>query len=168
MEKERWTKVALARMNNVDSFLKESERVFGSFFRVVRMALMIWPVRLVRKTMNTMFTDGTFIPKGTLVCIGIDGAHFDDRLYENARVFEPFRSVDTDKAGGEGDKHLFVSTGIDYLAFGHDKHAWYVMSFSSLNELITQHTPLLTEILQDAAQAERANRRNTILLYVLT
>ena len=129
VEKEGWTKVTLARMSKVDSFLKECQRVAApdfstSLFHVVRMALITWSVNLPRKAMRDYtFADGTFIPKGTLVGIGVNAVHFDDRLYKNARVFDPFRFVDTmDKHGAE---HRFVSTGINYLAFGHGKHAWY-------------------------------------------
>ena len=104
------------------------------FFHVVRMALMTWSVQLLRKTMRDYtFADGTFLPKGTLVGIGVNEVHLDDRLYENARVFEPFRFVNTEMTEEEGTKHRFVSTGIDYLAFGHGKHAWYVISFSSMD-----------------------------------
>ena len=137
VEAEGWSKAALAGMNKIDSFLKESQRVAGSdfgvsLFHVVRMILMTWSVSLMRKAMRDYtFADGTLIPKGTLVGIGVNGVHFNDRLYENAREFEPLRFLDTDKADGEDTKHHFVTTGIDYLAFGHGKHAWYVILFSS-------------------------------------
>ena len=134
---EGWTKVALMKMNKVDSFLKEVQRMSGnhlgaSLFHVVSMALMICSVQLLRKTMRDYtFADGTFLPKGTLAGIGVNEVHFDDKLYQNARVFEPFRFVNTKTMDEEGAKHWFVSTGIDYLAFGYGKHAWYVISFSS-------------------------------------
>ena len=139
IEKEGWTKVALMKMSKVDSFLKESQRVAAnhlgaSLYYVVRMALMIWLVQLMRKTTKDYtFADGTFLPKGTMVGIGVNGVHTDDALYDNALEFEPFRFVNTERADGEGAKHRFVSTGPDYLAFGHGKHAWYVISFSCTN-----------------------------------
>ena len=93
---------------------------------------MAWAVDLTRKTMmDYTFADGTFIPKCTLIGIGINAVHFDNSVYENARVFEPFRFV-TDKVNVEGAKHRFVTTGADYLTFGHGKHAWYVALFFPL------------------------------------
>ena len=145
VEKEGWTKVALAGMNKVDSFLKESQRVAGSdfgvtLFHVVRMTLMTLSVQLMRKSMKDYtFADGTFLPKGTMVGIGVNVVHFDDSLYENARVFQPFRFVNTGSA-----KHRFVSTGVDYLSFGHGKHAWYVI-FSSTD------TDCMLSIVPDAS-----------------
>ena len=97
---------------------------------VVRMTLIIWAVDLTRKTMRDYtFADGTFMPKGTLIGIGVNAVHFDDRVFENARMFEPFRFADMDKVNVEGAKHRFVTTGVDYLSFGHGKHAWYVALF---------------------------------------
>jgi len=111
VEKDGWTKVALARMNKVDSFLKECQRMTGSAL-----------VGLARKAMRDYtFADGTFIPRGTAVGVGTHAVHFDDGLYENAHVFEPLRFVDMNN--GEGAKHRFVSTGIDFLSFGHGKNA---------------------------------------------
>ena len=93
---------------------------------------MTWSVQVMRKTMRDYtFADGTFLPKGTVVGIGVNEVHLDDRLYENARMFEPFRFVNTETTDEDGAKHRFVSTGLDYLPFGHGKHAWYVVSFSS-------------------------------------
>ena len=140
VEKEGWTKVALVKMTKLDSFLKECQRVAGTAFGAPSLhvrpfvSLMTWSVSLTRKAMRDYtFADGTFIPRGTMVGIGARAVHFDDRLYENAQVFEPFRFVDTDKVDGEGARHRFVSTGIDYLSFGHGKYAWYVVLSSSMD-----------------------------------
>ena len=138
VEAEGWSKAALAGMHKVDSFLKESQRVGGSdfgtpLFHVVRIILMTCSVSLMRKAMKDYtFADGTFIPKGTLVGVGVNGVHFDDKVYDNAREFEPFRFVNTEKTDGDAANHRFVTTGVDYLPFGHGKHAWYVTLFFSL------------------------------------
>ena len=85
----------------------------GAFlFHVVCMALMTWSVQLLRKTMKDyMFADGTFLAKGMPVGIGVNEVHFDDKLYDNSREFEPFQFVNAETTDDEGAKYLFVSTG---------------------------------------------------------
>ena len=73
------------------------------------------------------FSDGTFVPKGTTIGVATGCIHLDDRFYENAEAFKPFRFADME----EPDKHQFVSTSIEYHVFGHGMHAWYGLSFSS-------------------------------------
>lgn len=79
------------------------------------------------------FSDGTFIPKGTMISAPSNCLHLDDNIYENAATFDPFRFARMREAAGEGTKHQFVSTSLDYLPFGHGRNAWYVHSpcFSS-------------------------------------
>ena len=78
------------------------------------------------------FSDGTFIPKGTIISVAIRSLHHDERFYENADVFEPFRFAEMHEDDSEGVKYQFASTAIDYLPFGLGKHAWYVVSFPRL------------------------------------
>ena len=70
--------------------------------------------------------DGTFIPKGTLLAAAAHPTHHDESIYANAEVFEPFRFAKMREGDGEGLKHQFVNTSVDYVSFGHGKHAWYV------------------------------------------
>lgn len=72
------------------------------------------------------FSDGSVVPKGTIVAAASRAIHYDDAFYPNAHVFEPFRFSNMSKEDGEGAKHHFVSTTSDFLAFGHGRHAWYV------------------------------------------
>ena len=53
--------------------------------------------------------------------------HLDDNIYENAAKFDPFRFARMRETEGEGTKHQFVSTSLDYLPFGHGRNAWYVL-----------------------------------------
>ena len=72
-------------------------------------------------------SDGTFLPKGTLVSAAMWATHHDEAVYPDADVFDPFRFARMRGAGeGEGTKHQFVHTSPDYIAFGHGKHAWCV------------------------------------------
>ena len=79
-----------------------------------------------KATKDFTFSDGTFIPKGTRINAGLVALHYDDALYENPEVFDPFRFVNVGEEDGEGAKHQFVATSPEYLSFGHGRHAWYV------------------------------------------
>ncbi|KAN0100066.1 Cytochrome P450 [Tylopilus felleus] len=113
VEKEGWSKASLSKMRKVDSFLKESIRMEG-----------IDILGLTRKTTKDFtFSDGTFIPKGTRINAGLIGLHYDEALYDNPEVFNPFRFADIGKPDGEGGKYQFVATSPEYLPFGHGRHA---------------------------------------------
>ena len=77
--------------------------------------------RIALKDLN--LSDGTHIPSGTMVVAAASSMHHDDELYPNAAEFDPFRFSNM-RQGGEGTKHQFVSTSVDYIPFGHGKHAW--------------------------------------------
>ena len=72
------------------------------------------------------FSDGTFVPKGTLVAAVAQAMHCDDALYADAQSFNPWRFVRLREADGEskGARHQMASTSPEYIAFGHGKHAW--------------------------------------------
>ena len=72
-----------------------------------------------------MFSDGTFIPKGTLIGVANRSLHYDQTLYESPNVFQPFRFAEMHKGDNDETKVQFVSTSTEYLEFGHGKHAWY-------------------------------------------
>ena len=81
---------------------------------------------ITRKALKDFtFSDGTFIPKGTLIGVASRGLHHDEQFYESANVFKPFRFAGIREMDGEGLKYQFVSTGLEYLPFGHGRHAWY-------------------------------------------
>ena len=75
-----------------------------------------------------MFSDGTFIPKGTMIGVATRCVHHDEKVYENAHSFEPFRFAEMQKEDRAGGKYLLVSTAVEYQPFGHGKHAWYGVS----------------------------------------
>ncbi|TFK88882.1 cytochrome P450 [Polyporus arcularius HHB13444] len=110
---EGWTKAAMGKMWKVDSFLKESQRYNG-----------IGLTSVTRKAMRDLtLSDGTFIPKDTLIGAASYPIHHDDSIYENASTFDPFRFSRMREEDGEGTKHQFVNTSIEYIPFGHGKHA---------------------------------------------
>ena len=81
----------------------------------------------MRKTQKDItLIDGTFIPRGTLVAADAYNLHHDDAVYANADEFDPWRFARMRTAEGEGMKHQYVNTSVEYVPFGHGKHAWYV------------------------------------------
>jgi cytochrome P450 len=89
-------------------------------------------VGVARKAMKDFtFSDGTFIPKGTMIGVAARCVHHDEKFYENPGVFQPFRFAEMQEDDSESAKYQFVSTAIEYLAFGHGKHAWYAVFISS-------------------------------------
>lgn len=129
---EGWSKTALRKMRLIDSFLKENQRLkgisAGKLLRShARKKINGWKPSetLSRKAMKDFtFSDGTFIPEGTLISAATGCVHADEDLYENAKVFDPFRFAKMQDGVGEDAKNQFVSTSPEYLAFGHGKYAW--------------------------------------------
>ena len=76
---------------------------------------------------DVTLNDGTFLPKGTVVLAATYPIHLDEDNYASAAEFDPFRfSRMREASEGESTKHQFVNTSIEYILFGHGKHAWYV------------------------------------------
>ena len=70
------------------------------------------------------FSDGTFVPKGTMVSAAAQSIHLDSDYYENGDVFDPWRFSSMRDEEGESVKHQLVATNVEYIAFGHGRHAW--------------------------------------------
>jgi hypothetical protein len=132
IETHGWTKDAIDAMEKLDSFLKESLRFNSAgareltFFMAIflRTELMPNSVSLRRKAMKDVtFSDGTFVPKGTTVSAIMKARQCDEKLYANAKVFDGFRfsNMQFDKS-----RKSVTSVGLDFLPFGHGRHAWYV------------------------------------------
>ena len=83
-------------------------------------------MNLFRKAVKDVtLSDGTRIPKGTLVAAAAITAHSDDTRYTAPGVFDPFRFARMREGGsGEATKHQLVNTSVDFLTFGHGRHAW--------------------------------------------
>ena len=76
---------------------------------------------------DVTFSDGTYIPEGTIVAAVATSTHRDIENYENADVFDPFRFSRMREREGEITKHHYVSTSPTNIGFGHGKHAWCVL-----------------------------------------
>lgn len=113
IKEEGWTKAAMQKMRKVDSFMKECQRYFG-----------LGSVALTRKAMKDFtFSDGTFIPAGSIISAASVATHTNEEFYDDAQVFNPWRFSDMRSEEGEGTKHQMVSTSTEYIAFGHGRHA---------------------------------------------
>ncbi|KAF8844252.1 cytochrome P450 [Paxillus ammoniavirescens] len=103
----------LGKMRKVDSFLKESQRTDGFGY-----------LSMTRKAMKDFtFSDGTVLPRGTIVAIASQASRLDNGVCDNADKFDPFRFANMSEEDGDDVKHSFASTSPDHLTFGHGRHA---------------------------------------------
>ena len=83
-----------------------------------------------RKAMKDFtFSDGTFIPKGTHVAALARPVHLDEKNYEDPLSFKPFRFAEAREGVDDlrdAVKNQLATTSLQYLLFGHGKHAWSV------------------------------------------
>ncbi|KAJ6563057.1 cytochrome P450 [Mycena vulgaris] len=116
--KHGWTKAALADMHKIDSFLRESQRING--FGSLSMG------RKVIHPDGFTFSDGTFLPAGSLVQVPTRAVHHDPGNFPNAEVFDGLRCYNM-RASAESESsvfnHYMVTTAPTHLAFGHGRHA---------------------------------------------
>jgi len=81
-----------------------------------------------RKAMKDFtFSDGTFIPKGTILAATVGPVDVDEEIYEDPLTFKPFRFAEARKGADDARdavKNQMVTTSVQHLAFGHGKHAW--------------------------------------------
>ena len=75
------------------------------------------------------FSDGTFIPKGTHVASVARAVHLDEKIYEDPLSFKPFRFAEAREGVDDAKDAItnqLTTTSLQYLLFGHGKHAWSV------------------------------------------
>lgn len=107
-----FTKESLDKLVRLDSFFRECGRLgpIGN----------IGSGRYARQAFT--FKDGTVIPRGSTVCGNVVALH----QWSEKEEFDGFRfSKSVEESGGKQPQ--MVSTGTEYLAFGHGRHAWYVL-----------------------------------------
>jgi len=67
------------------------------------------------------------MPKGTHITATARPVHLDGDIYEDPLVFKPFRFAEAREGADdarEAVKNQMVTTSLQYLLFGHGKHAW--------------------------------------------
>ena len=104
---------------------------------------------MTRKILKDItLSDGTRLPRGTLVVSASDSAHHDEANYADPDVFDGFRFARMREGDGEDTKHQFVHTSLDYMAFGHGRHAWYALVLTLYFNRLTQPLTALDAFLQ--------------------
>ncbi|KAJ7310829.1 cytochrome P450 [Mycena albidolilacea] len=112
------TKAAIGKMYQVDSFLRESQRMNG-------IGIFVMP-RRVANPAGFCFADGTVLPHGTFVEVAAMERHHDPALYDAPDKFDGFRFSrlrEEQRGAGSIFMHNVVTTSQDFLAFGHGRHA---------------------------------------------
>lgn len=80
--------------------------------------------RLVVNPKGYTFSDGTFLPSGTLLLFPSNAIHLDEKNFTNPTEFDGFRFSKI-RAGDKEDspRHQMVNTNATNLSFGMGKHA---------------------------------------------
>ncbi|KAF8994947.1 cytochrome P450, partial [Cyathus striatus] len=113
IEEYGWTKDAIDKMHKVDSFIKESMRstIPGAF-------------AMLRKVVSDFtFSNGQVVPSGAYVAVAAYPMHLDDEIYPGGHEFDGFRFSKKGDEGESDSKNKVVSLALDYVAFGHGRHA---------------------------------------------
>jgi cytochrome P450 len=116
VEELGWSKAAMNQMRKVDSFIRESQRIdnLSSFM-------------MQRKVVNPKgytCSDGTYLPKDTMIVIPTNAIHHDEKNYQDPSVFDGFRFSKLREADkDDGPKHQMVNTNGTNLTFGNGRHA---------------------------------------------
>ncbi|PPQ78334.1 hypothetical protein CVT26_007700 [Gymnopilus dilepis] len=125
LAEEEWSREALAKMDKLDSFIKESMRLGAGGLTGNR--------RIVR---DFTLSNGITIPAGTYLTFANHPTHNDaQRYHDHPTEFQAFRFVkQTDEQEGlKGEQSSMVSLSHDFLAWGFGKHACPGRFFASHN-----------------------------------
>lgn len=107
IEEEGWSKNAMSRLRKLDSFLKESLRLYG-----------VNAVNTDRKVLKDFtFSNGTKLPAGCHVAVASYPTHLDSTNYPAATEFQSFRYIDE-----EGVKQQMATPSLIYHAFGNGRN----------------------------------------------
>ena len=83
----------------------------------------------MRKAMqDVQLSDGSVIPSGAIVLVPGLATHYDEANYTDAATFDPWRFYNMREEEGNALKYQYTNTALDYMVFGHGKHAWSVVS----------------------------------------
>jgi cytochrome P450 len=142
-EGNQWTKTGLARMYRMDSAIRESQR-----HSPISLSFLSKKV-LVKEGIAT--PEGIHLAYGTTVGCPWSPAAADPDVYENAHIYDAFRTsrereeyeaMDVVEKGNVNTLKLkqsgLVTTSNQHIAFGHGRHAWYdPLCVCGLSKLLT-------------------------------
>jgi cytochrome P450 len=112
---QAWTRPNIARMVTLDSAIRESMRwhTFGN--RSLMRMVVVDGLRT---------EDGVALPKGALVSVLMHPVHRDEDAFEEASRYDPLRYARLrSRSEAKAGNLSFVTTGPQFLPFGHGKHA---------------------------------------------
>ncbi|PBK63983.1 cytochrome P450 [Armillaria solidipes] len=116
INEEGFTKAAMGKMNQLDSFLKEALRLYGNI-------AVFGMHRTTRK--DFVFSDGTVVPAGVEIVVASLSTHTDEKNYEDPLEFKPWRFSEKSKQEGEGGeqegediRHHITTPSLDFVFFG--------------------------------------------------
>ncbi|KAJ7649598.1 cytochrome P450 [Mycena rosella] len=119
IRQDGWTKAALNNMHQVDSFIRESQRLNGSSALALN--------RKVLAKEGFRFSDGTVIPYGSMLSVSGQTVSHDPANFDHPEVFDGFRfsRMRGEQQGQEESifKRHMITTAPEHLPFGHGKHA---------------------------------------------
>ncbi|KAM6491442.1 Cytochrome P450 [Amanita muscaria] len=111
IQEEGWSKSAIGKMRKLDSFIKESLRLSNFFFTMQRKVMK-----------DFTFSNGVTTPAGNTIAAPII-THVDPEYYADANTFDGFRFERMRNGEGMGNKHQVISLDLNYILFGHGRHA---------------------------------------------
>lgn len=111
----KWTKAKLANLIKTDSLGRETMRLHTFAGRSVFRKVLV-------DNLRTPGPDSVILPKGTMFSLLSKAPHLDEETYEDPLKFDPFRFSRMRETPGQPSVS-FVTASMDYLPFGHGKHA---------------------------------------------
>ncbi|KAM0236630.1 hypothetical protein ACHAP5_009316 [Fusarium lateritium] len=130
-----FNKDSVMKMEKLDSFLKESQRLNSPDLTTFQRAAIA----------DLTLPDGTFIPKGTKLEINTCSIHADKELYENPEDFDGLRFYRMRQASGQDNKYKYSSVTKSDLSWGFGRNACPGRYLSAINiklimaELLTNY-----------------------------
>ncbi|PBK90638.1 cytochrome P450 [Armillaria gallica] len=112
---EGCTKSAMGKMNKLDSFVKEAQRLYGNpgVFGMPR-----------KSCKDFVFSDGTVVPAGVHINVAALSTHTDEDNYEEPLEFKPWRFSEKGTQEGKGIHQYYMATlSLDFVFFGNGRPA---------------------------------------------
>jgi len=129
-----WSKKSIDRLDKLDSFIRETQRVaplaagestpplnIPNIDHYHRSSLLVSIQRLAVDDFT--FSNGVHIPKGTLIHGPVSPIESDPVIHSEPEVFKPFRFV-PDASNAEQLRKEMTTIGPDFLPFGYGRNAW--------------------------------------------
>ena len=89
----------------------------------------------MKKAMKDVrLSDGTLIPKGTVLVAAHGSMHHDEKYYLDPEVFDPFRFSRVREQDGDTVKHQYTTASATFLPWGYGPHAWYVTRSAAFHQ----------------------------------